>query len=458
MGQRAVGFVGLDQVSLELAASLLRSGYAVQAFETSSQLMDDFSALGGKKCANLIETGNGVNALVTLVSHVDQIEDMFYGDEGVLKEEYKMDVVDMYVLMAVSEASNGSFMGVVLEMAKSLIFPLPLLTVAHQQILAGSHGAKDDDVDTPLLKVWERLSGVKILEADDEKTYNPEELANQLSTKSKTVKRIGFIGLGAMGFGMATHLLKSNFSVLGYDVYKPTLSRFENEGGIAGSNPADVSKDVDVLVIMVTNEYQAESVLFGDNGAVAALPSGASLILSSTVSPAFVSQLERRLQNEQKNLKLVDAPVSGGVKRAADGTLTMMASGADEALEHAGSVLSALSEKLYIINGGCGAGSCVKMINQLLAGVHIASAAEAIAFGARLGLNTRFLFDVITHSGGTSWMFENRGPHMIENDYTPLSALDIFVKDLGIVSRESVSRRVPLHVSNVAHQLFLSGV
>ncbi|KAL2242941.1 UNVERIFIED_CONTAM: L-threonate dehydrogenase [Sesamum indicum] len=390
-------------------------------------------------------------------------------------------------------------------MAKTLIFPLPLLTVAHQQILAGySHGVKDGE-DTAFLKVWEKLSGVNIIDAANAKAYNPEELASKLSTKSKTVKRIGFIGLGAMGFGMATHLLKSNFTVLGYDVYKPTVSRFESEGGIAGSSPAEeyfnfsmanisLSPDVDVLVIMVTNEYQAESVLYGDNGAVAALPSGASIILSSTVSPAFVSQLERSWGNtftlgieheklccsragikivfgngsyhefgccvardEQKNLKLVDAPVSGGVKRAADGTLTIMASGADEALEHAGQILSALSEKLYIINGGCGAGSGVKMINQLLAGVHIASAAEALAFGARLGLNTRLLFDVITNSAGTSWMFENRGPHMVESDYTPLSALDIFVKDLGIVSRECASRKVPLHVSNIAHQLFLSG-
>ncbi|KAL0342347.1 UNVERIFIED_CONTAM: L-threonate dehydrogenase [Sesamum calycinum] len=131
------------------------------------------------------------------------------------------------------------------------------------------------------------------------------------------------------------------------------------------------------------------------------------------------------VQNEQKNLKLVDAPVSGGVKRAADGTLTIMASGADEALEHAGQVLSALSEKLYIINGGCGAGS------------------RGIAFGARLGLNTRLLFDVITNSAGTSWMFENRGPHMVESDYTPLSALDIFVKDLEVSSGkvEEVKRR-----------------
>lgn len=208
---------------------------------------------------------------------------------------------------------------------------------------------------------------------------------------------------------------------------------------------------------MVTNELQAESVLYGDQGAVSALPSGASIILSSTVSPSFVSQLEKRLQSDPKKLKLVDAPVSGGVKKAANGTLTIMASGTDEALKHSGSVLAALSEKLYIIKGSCGAGSAVKMVNQLLAGVHIASAAEAMAFGARLGLNTRLLFDVITNSGGTSWMFENRGPHMIENDYTPLSALDIFVKDLGIVSREGSSGRVPLHIANIAHQLFLSG-
>ncbi|KAL2478890.1 ketose-bisphosphate aldolase class-II family protein [Forsythia ovata] len=593
MAEGAVGFVGLDEITLDLAASLLHSGYAVQAFETSSPLMDEISKLGGKRSANMMETGKGVSALVILISHSDQINDIFFGHEGVLKElqkdtviilhstispahvqklekslteDYQIKfVVDMYVSKAVSEVVNEKVMiissgrsestsraqpilsamceklflfegelgagskckmviellegihfvasleaislgaqagihpwiiyniisnaagnswvfknyipqllvgketkhhflnafvrnlGTVLEMAKSLIFPLPLLAVAHQQLLAGSSHELKDGEDTTLLKIWEKLSGVNVTDAANEKTYDPEELARELPTKSDIVKRIGFIGLGAMGFGMATHLLKSKFSVVGYDVYKPTLSRFANEGGLIGSSPTEVSKDVDVLVVMVTNEAQAESVLYGDHGDVGALPSGASIILSSTVSPAFVSQLERRLQNEKKNLKLVDAPVSGGVKRAANGTLTIMASGTDEALEHGGPVLSVLSEKLYVIKGGCGAGSGVKMINQLLAGVHIASAAEAMAFGARLGLDTRLLFDVITQSAGSSWMFENRAPHMVDNDYTPLSALDIFVKDLGIVSRECSSRRVPLHVSNVAHQLFLSG-
>nr|XP_016434118.1 PREDICTED: uncharacterized protein LOC107760560 [Nicotiana tabacum] len=590
-----IGFVGLDDISLELATSLLRSGYSVQAFEAGSPLVDKFSKLGGKVCANSIEAGKGVAALVILLSHADQINDLILGDKGVLKglskdtviifhsnvlpsQIQKLEltlrdcygtnvIVDIYVSRTVSEedlndktmiVSSGSSesiaraqpilsamcaklytfegelgagskakmviellegihsvasveaiclgaqagihpwilydiisnaagnswvfknslpqllrgnqtkhlflnifiqnLGNILDTAKAQKFPIPLLTVAHQQLIAGSsHPQAQSDDDSTLLKVWESLLGVNLADAVNSKSYNPEELASQITSQSDTVKRIGFIGLGAMGFGMATQLLKSNFCVLGFDVYPPSLSRFADAGGLTGSTPAEVSQDVDVLVVMVTNEQQAESVLYGDQGAVSALPSGASIILSSTVSPSFVSQLEKRLQSDPKKLKLVDAPVSGGVKRAANGTLTIIASGTDEALTHTGSVLSALNEKLYVIKGSCGAASVIKMVNQLLAGVHIASAAEAMAFGARLGLNTRLLFDVIANSGGTSWMFENRGPHMIENDYTPLSALDIFVKDLGIVSREGSSRKVPLHIANIAHQLFLSG-
>ncbi|CAN1346094.1 L-threonate dehydrogenase [Linum perenne] len=347
----------------------------------------------------------------------------------------------------------------VLDMAKSLTFPLPLLAVAHRQLITVlcldlSRGIKICD---HIFQAWEKLLRLKIQDAANAELYNPEQLALQVTAKSAVVKRVGFIGLGAMGFGMATHLLKSNFCVLGYDVYKPTLARFVAEGGLIGTSPADVSDDVDVLIVMVANEAQADSVLYGEFGAVQALPSGATLILSSTVSPAFVINLEQRLINEGKDLKLVDAPVSGGVKRAADGTLTIMASGTNEALECVGSVLSAMSEKLYVIQGGCGAGSGTKMVNQLLAGVHIASAAEAMAFGARLGLHTRKLFHSIACSEATSWMLENRVPHMLDDDYTPYSALDIFVKDLGIVSHECSSRNLPLHIATLAHQLFLAG-
>ncbi|XP_021614758.1 uncharacterized protein LOC110616633 isoform X3 [Manihot esculenta] len=591
-GAGIVGFVGLDELSLEMAAALVRSGYKVQAFEIEGALVDKFSNLGGVRCASPHEIGKDVAALIILLSHVDQINDVIFGQQGALKglqkgaviilrstifpshvqtlekslvaDGVKAYLVDAYVSRGMSEVLDGRIisssgtseaiakarpilsvmceklytfegevgagskikmvnellegihlvasveaislgcqaatnpwmvydiisnaagnswvfknhipqllrgdikphflnivvqkLGVILDLAKSLPFPLPLLAAAHQQLIAvGSTYAAGDDNSITLLKVWENVFQVNIQEAASAEPYIPEQLACQITSKSVAVKRIGFIGLGAMGFGMATHLLKSNFCVIGYDVYKPTLTRFANAGGLIGNTPAEVCKDVDVLVVMVTNETQAESVLFGDHGAISALSSGSSIILSSTVSPGFVIQLERRLQNEGKDLKLVDAPVSGGVQRASDGTLTIMASGTEEALLHTGSVLSALSERLCVIKGGCGAGSGVKMVNQLLAGVHIASAAEAMAFGARLGLNTRMLFNFIANSGGTSWMFENRVPHMLDNDYTPYSALDIFVKDLGIVSHECSTHKVPLHVATVAHQLFLAG-
>ncbi|KAF9592454.1 hypothetical protein IFM89_014944 [Coptis chinensis] len=602
-----VGFVGLDELSLELAASLIRYGFHVQAFEVSGSLIEKFVELGGTKVSSPKDAGTDATAITILIPTSNQINNVLYGEEGALKgfhddvvvilrsttspkdiqklenhlaEDAKTTfLVDAHVSKGTSDtlqgkimiASSGSseaitkarpflsamceqlyileggvgagskvkmviellegihlvasmeamMLGVqagidpwiiydiisnaagsswvfknhvpkllkgdhskhysmdtfvqnlrsVLDMAKLLTFPLPLLAVAHQQLLYGCSHKSGDDYDTTFVKISEAILGINIIDASTKESYNPEKLADEVSAASNSVKRIGFIGLGAMGFGMATHLVKSKFCVSGYDVYKPTLSRFENAGGLVGNSPAEVAKDVEVLIIMVTNETQAESVLYGNLGALSALPTGATVILSSTVSPGFVSQLELRLQDEKKNFMLVDAPVSGGVARASTGELTIMASGTDEALKRTGSVLSvdvpipdasyflliALSEKLYIIKGGCGAGSCVKMVNQLLAGVHIASSAEAMAFGARLGLNTRMLFEIIMNSEGMSWMFGNRVPHMLENDYTPYSALDIFVKDLGIVSHECSSRRIPLHISTVAHQQFLSG-
>ncbi|PKA61325.1 putative 3-hydroxyisobutyrate dehydrogenase, mitochondrial [Apostasia shenzhenica] len=343
-------------------------------------------------------------------------------------------------------------MGLVLDLAKSLIFPLPVLAVSFQQLISGS--LCEVGGESSSFEVWEKNFGVSIRDAVQQQPH--KELANHLVTTSRVVKKLGFIGLGAMGFGMASHLLKSNFSVHAFDVYKPTLSRFADLGGIIGDSPKEVVKGVEALVIMVANELQVESVLYGDSGSVSDLSDGATVILSSTVSPGFVARLEKRLRDENKGLKLVDAPVSGGVKRAAEGALTVMASGTDEALSCAGSVLSALSEKLYVMKGGCGAASSIKMINQLLAGVQIAAAAEAMAFGARLGLKAKLLFEILKHSTGFSWILENRVPHMLENDYTPCSAVDIFVKDLGIVSKEGSNLKIPHVISSTALQLFIS--
>ncbi|XP_020586109.1 uncharacterized protein LOC110028552 [Phalaenopsis equestris] len=342
----------------------------------------------------------------------------------------------------------------VMDLANKLFFPLPVLAMAFQGLINGSIGDKEGASASS--ENWEKTFGLNLREVAKEQSYNPVELANDLVTMPKVLQRIGFIGLGAMGFGMASCLLKSNFPVHAYDIYKPALSRFADLGGIIGDSPGKVAKDAEVLIIMVANESQAESVLYGESGSVSALPDGATIVLSSTLSPDFVSRLEKRLKDEKRALKLVDAPVSGGVTRAEGGTLTIMASGTDEAFHCAGSILSALSEKLYILKGGCGAASSIKMVNQLLAGVHIAAAAEAMAFAARLGLKTKVLFEVLKNASGYSWMFENRVPHMLEDDFTPYSAVDIFVKDLGIVCNESSKHKISHLISSISYQLFVS--
>lgn len=264
---------------------------------------------------------------------------------------------------------------------------------------------------------------------------------------------VGFIGLGAMGRGMAATLVRAGFRVQGYDVSPASLQSFAEAGGIPTASVAEAAADAGVLVIMVVSADQAEQVLFGA-GAAEALPAGSVVILSSTVSASFARRTAQRL--EAHGLEMLDAPVSGGVAKAAEGALTIMASGRPAAFEKAGEVLETMAAQIYRLGETCGQGSTVKMVNQLLAGVHIAAAAEAIALGVKAGVDPQVLYDVISNSAGSSWMFQNRVPHMLSGDYTPLSAVDVFVKDLGIVLETGKEIRFPLPLSATAHQLFLA--
>ncbi|WP_211704260.1 L-threonate dehydrogenase, partial [Paraburkholderia aspalathi] len=188
-------------------------------------------------------------------------------------------------------------------------------------------------------------------------------------------------------------------------------------------------------------------------GAVAAMKPGSVVIASATVAPDFAIELGKRI--EAAGLHMLDAPVSGGAARAASGEMTMMTSGPDTAYTACEDVLAAMAGKVYRLGSAHGAGSKVKIINQLLAGVHIAVAAEAMALGLREGVDPDALYEVITHSAGNSWMFENRVPHILSGDYTPLSAVDIFVKDLGLVLDTARRSKFPLPLSAAAHQMFM---
>lgn len=266
-------------------------------------------------------------------------------------------------------------------------------------------------------------------------------------------KNVGVVGLGAMGLGIARSLLRNGFNVHACDVRAAVTEQFATEGGVACATPAALAAACDVVITVVVNADQTETVLFGENGAVAALRPGALVIGCATVAPEFAVKLGERLG--AAGFHYLDAPISGGAAKAASGEMTMMTSGPADAYAIADPILQGMAGKVYRLGDVHGLGSKTKIINQLLAGVHIAASAEAMALGLREGVDPDALYEVITNSAGNSWMFENRVPHILKADYTPLSAVDIFVKDLGLVLDTARASKFPLPLSATAHQMFM---
>ncbi len=262
------------------------------------------------------------------------------------------------------------------------------------------------------------------------------------------------VGLGAMGMGIATSLVKAGVATTGYDMSAAARDAFTQAGGSVAATPAEAAKGADALIVVVVNADQTEAVLFEGAGAAEALGKGAVVLGCATVPPAFARSVAARLA--EKGILYLDAPMSGGPAKSAIGKLSVMASGSADAFARAKPVLDAIAERVFELGDEAGQGSTMKMVNQLLAGVHIATAMEAMALGIKSGLAADTIYEVITASAGNSWMFENRVPHVLDNDYGPKSAVEIFVKDLGIVLEEGKRQGFPLPVSAVAHQMFLA--
>jgi 3-hydroxyisobutyrate dehydrogenase len=268
-----------------------------------------------------------------------------------------------------------------------------------------------------------------------------------------TRNRICVIGLGSMGMGMAQAMLRKGLDVSGYDLNPEAMKRFESMGGGGAAPAARAAQDATILVSVVVNAAQTEAVLFGKEGAASAMARGGVIISSATMSPDDARQLAGRA--EALGLHYLDAPISGGAARAAAGELTVMASGTPQAFATARPALEAMAATVYELGDSAGTGAAFKMVNQLLAGVHIAAACEAMTFAAKLGLDLATVYKVITASAGNSWMFENRVPHILDGDYSPRSAVEIFTKDLGIVSDMSRKEKFPLSIAATALQMFL---
>lgn len=267
------------------------------------------------------------------------------------------------------------------------------------------------------------------------------------------MKKVGVIGLGAMGQGVAKNLIKAGFEVFGCDVRAESVAAFVEYGGKNCDTPAQLGAQCDVVITLVVNAEQTEHVLFGETGAAQELRPGAVVVAAATVSPGYAAQLGRHLA--ERSIDLIDSPVSGGVAGAANGTLVLLSSGPESAYAACGDVLDAISSKVYRLGSEHGIGSTVKVINQLLVGVQIAAAAEAMALGLREGVDPQQLYDVITQSAGNSWAFTDRVPHILRGEFAPPhTALDIFVKDLGLVLDAARSSKFPLPLASVAHQMF----
>lgn len=265
---------------------------------------------------------------------------------------------------------------------------------------------------------------------------------------------IGVVGLGSMGLGAAVSAHRRGFTTWGYDPRAEAGARFAAEGGRVARSLPELAAACDVVVVLVVNAAQTEDVLFGAEGLASHLRPGSVVVASATVDPALPPQWADRLAS--RGVHLIDGPVSGGAKKAMDGQMTVMASGTPEAFAAAGAALDAVAGKVYRLGDKPGPGSTVKMVNQLLAGVHIATACEAMALGMRAGADPAQLYEVICNSAGSSWMFQNRVPHILAGDYTPLSAVNIFIKDLGIVLDAARALKFPLPLAAAAHQLYLA--
>jgi 3-hydroxyisobutyrate dehydrogenase len=268
--------------------------------------------------------------------------------------------------------------------------------------------------------------------------------------------RVGWIGLGAMGSPMAACVARAGHATTAFDLDPARAAALEGDGVVAAASAADAARDADVVVLMVATPDQVEAVLLGEPAVADALAPGTVAVIMATVGPAPMARWAQTLADRE--VEVVDAPVSGGVLRAADGDLLIMVSGAGTAVERARPLLDAMARTVAVVGEAPGDGQKVKLVNQLLCGVHIAAAAEALAFAESLGLDPGETLEVVRGGAAQSFMLEDRGPRMVAGAFEqPRSALDIFVKDMGLVTEAAGESGFQAPLARTAQALYDEG-
>jgi 3-hydroxyisobutyrate dehydrogenase/putative dehydrogenase len=269
------------------------------------------------------------------------------------------------------------------------------------------------------------------------------------------MSRVGWIGLGAMGLPMAGNVARAGHDVTAYDIDPGRAASLADDGVKPATSISQAATGAEVLVLMVATPAQVDGVLFGEDPATSSLDPGAVVMIMATVGPAAVQRWVERLGQQQ--VEVVDAPVSGGVRRAAEGDLLVMVGGTDSAVQRVQPVLDAMAGHAPVVGPAPGDGQKVKLVNQLLCGVHIAAAAEALAYAEALGLDAAATWQVIREGAAASFMLNDRGERMVQPSDEVKSALDIFVKDMGLVLDAGRATSFPSPLASAAEQLFLAG-
>lgn len=273
-----------------------------------------------------------------------------------------------------------------------------------------------------------------------------------------TTYTVAVLGLGAMGLPMATRLTETT-AVRGFDIAQARVDLAADRGIVPCESARSAVDGADAVLLAVRNAEQLDEVLFGESGIAPALTPGSVVILTSTVGTDGIPSVVERLAAFE--VELVDAPLSGGPVRAGAGDLLIVVGATPTARAKAAPVLEALASTLSVVGDRPGDGQALKTVNQLLCGVHIAAAAEALALARALGLDPERTLDTLAAGAAGSFMLANRGPRMLEayddEGAEVLSRLDIFVKDMGIVGTASRSLGLATPVASAAEQLYLLG-
>lgn len=271
------------------------------------------------------------------------------------------------------------------------------------------------------------------------------------------MKRIGIIGLGDMGIGMAANIIKSDFNLCGFDLQKERLNSLKQLGGLPLSQYSEIAENSDIVFIMVLNGQQVHDIVLSDNGLINHLKAGSAIIVTATINPSEVKDLELPLQ--KKGIKLIDSPVAGGKSGADNGTLTLMTAAKNADFNECKDILEAVGENIFHVSEEIGIGQTVKAALQAFIGASFTAIFESLVLGVKAGVNAETLYEVFSASGVSSPLFRNCARLIIDRKFKGTgSHIGTMYKDLGISMNMAKENGVAMFTASAAYELFRSGI